>query len=256
MGESAIGYSIQEIEDSPSKVSCLRVSLKNPYDTMLGTRVRLSMRFSELVQKAKGAAVATDAINRLLDWNLAAEELFGLERRGVKRGQNFFTVIDARDSFGNFLPEGEMAFLSMTQRGEPVSGFELTAIDATGDRVRFSVLPVVVLAEEDGSSSVVYFLRPMYRRRRADEAIERILSDPDRALTGLGPKTVESDVTLTARQREILRHLAEGLSNAEIASALNISINTVRTHVQALHDRLEVKSRVQAVAKAFREGLI
>jgi DNA-binding CsgD family transcriptional regulator len=214
------------------------------------------MNFVKLVEKADSPAVATDASNRLIIWNEAAEELLALSERGAEEGVDVFELIEARDSFGNRLPSGEVAFLNMAHQGEPVNGFELTGVDASGDRIRLSVLPVVTLSDSREASQILYFLRPMYRRRRADEAIERILSDPVQAMSRLGGGKKESDIDLTKRQAEILIHLAEGLSNAEIARALNISVNTVRTHVQSLLDRLEAHSRVEAVAKAFREGLL
>jgi DNA-binding NarL/FixJ family response regulator len=60
---------------------------------------------------------------------------------------------------------------------------------------------------------------------------------------------------LTPREREVLRLLAEGLSAKEIAGRLFISTRTVGTHVEHILTKLKVKSRVQAVAFAFREGL-
>jgi DNA-binding NarL/FixJ family response regulator len=60
---------------------------------------------------------------------------------------------------------------------------------------------------------------------------------------------------LTPRERDILRLLAEGLSAKEIASRLFISDRTVGTHVEHILSKLEVTTRVQAVAIAFREGL-
>jgi DNA-binding NarL/FixJ family response regulator len=60
---------------------------------------------------------------------------------------------------------------------------------------------------------------------------------------------------LTPREREVLRLLAEGLSAKEIAGRLFISPRTVGTHVEHILAKLNVQSRVQAVAIAFREGL-
>jgi len=51
---------------------------------------------------------------------------------------------------------------------------------------------------------------------------------------------------LTARQREILKLVAEGKSNKEIAAALTISLRTVNGHISAMFERLEVHNRVQA----------
>ncbi len=65
-----------------------------------------------------------------------------------------------------------------------------------------------------------------------------------------------SQLELSKRELEILGLLAEGHSNQEIASTLFISVSTVKTHLQNLFDKLEVKRRIQAVEKARRLNLI
>jgi DNA-binding NarL/FixJ family response regulator len=62
--------------------------------------------------------------------------------------------------------------------------------------------------------------------------------------------------TLTVREREVLRLLADGNSNEQIGAALSISPQTVRTHVQKAMQKLDARTRVQAVATALRESLI
>jgi len=61
---------------------------------------------------------------------------------------------------------------------------------------------------------------------------------------------------LTAREREVLRLLANGHTNAEVGVQLFLSPETVRTHVRKAVTRLGVRNRTQAVAEALREGLI
>jgi DNA-binding NarL/FixJ family response regulator len=60
---------------------------------------------------------------------------------------------------------------------------------------------------------------------------------------------------LTAREREILEVLAEGLDNYEIAARLDISEKTVRNHVSTIFGKLQIKSRAHAVALARDAGL-
>jgi DNA-binding CsgD family transcriptional regulator len=62
--------------------------------------------------------------------------------------------------------------------------------------------------------------------------------------------------TLTQREREVLRLLADGLSNEEIGKRLFISPETVRTHVRKAMAKLEADTRTQAVATALRQSLI
>jgi two-component system, NarL family, response regulator LiaR len=61
---------------------------------------------------------------------------------------------------------------------------------------------------------------------------------------------------LTPREREVLRRLALGLSNRDIADALCISEETVKTHVGSVLAKLQVENRAQAIVQALRRGLV
>lgn len=61
---------------------------------------------------------------------------------------------------------------------------------------------------------------------------------------------------LSNREVEVLELLANGLSNQEIADSLFISINTTKTHIAKLYQKLNVTRRTQAVQKAHQEGIL
>ena len=61
---------------------------------------------------------------------------------------------------------------------------------------------------------------------------------------------------LTAREREVLRHVALGLSNRDIAEALSVSEETIKTHVGHLLGKLGVENRAQAIVQALKRSLV
>jgi DNA-binding NarL/FixJ family response regulator len=61
---------------------------------------------------------------------------------------------------------------------------------------------------------------------------------------------------LTAREREVLRHMAEGLTNAEIARRMEVGPATVKSHVAAVLAKTGARDRTQAVIAAYEAGFL
>ena len=91
-------------------------------------------------------------------------------------------------------------------------------------------------------------LAPAITRR----VIEEFVSRPP----GLGAQAAPGLDELTARELEMLRYVARGLSNAEIAEAAFVSETTVKTHVAHILMKLRLRDRVQAVVFAYEHGIV
>jgi DNA-binding NarL/FixJ family response regulator len=91
-------------------------------------------------------------------------------------------------------------------------------------------------------------LAPSVTRRVIEEFVRR----PPSSVRGLPHKLDE----LTARELEVLKLIARGLSNAEIATELFVSETTVKTHVAHVLMKLDLRDRVQGVVLAYESGLI
>lgn len=63
-------------------------------------------------------------------------------------------------------------------------------------------------------------------------------------------------MNLSPREYEVLQHLVRGHSNAQIANELCLSLSTIKTHVSNLFQKLDVKSRTQAIEKAQRLRIV
>jgi DNA-binding NarL/FixJ family response regulator len=93
---------------------------------------------------------------------------------------------------------------------------------------------------------------------RTAAAGEALIS-PDvlaRVLSRLRRSEPQAAFDLTARERELLAHVAQGGTNKAIAQELHLSVNTIRNYVQVLLTKLGAHSKLEAVAIATRAGLI
>jgi DNA-binding NarL/FixJ family response regulator len=87
-----------------------------------------------------------------------------------------------------------------------------------------------------------------------DEFVELLrLADRRRERDYEAQRAVEK---LTPREREVLRALADGLSDKEIAERLHVGVGTVRNHIVSIFGKLEVHSRLQALVFAVRHGVV
>ena len=120
------------------------------------------------------------------------------------------------------------------------------AVPLSEGRLIASAIPGAEFVELDSSNHILLEAEPAWERFRS-----AVLE-----FTGLGRTVGEDPVfgKLTAREREVLTLLTEGLGNAEIAERLSLSEKTVRNHLSNLFDKLGVWTRAQAIVFARDRG--
>ena len=123
---------------------------------------------------------------------------------------------------------------------------------AFGDRA------LLTEALDAGARGFVLKEAPLAEVVRAVELVASGRPYVDPVLAGVlsSSAATEKIASLTPRERDVLRLLADGMSNEEIGKALFISPETVRTHVRKAMSKLDADTRTQAVATALRQSLI
>jgi DNA-binding NarL/FixJ family response regulator len=120
----------------------------------------------------------------------------------------------------------------------------------------FSERSLLARGLESGAKGYILKEAPHETLVRAIERIARDEGYVDPALMPAFLSGKEQADMLTPREREILQLLADGLSNADVASRLFISQETVKSHVRHILAKLEADTRTHAVAIALRESII
>jgi DNA-binding CsgD family transcriptional regulator len=184
----------------------------------------LSSNFLQALDAVQFPAFLGDRGRRVRWQNAAAIDLVG-DLRG-KVDSSFVAPEDlapVRDAFAR------------RQLGALHTEYEITMIRADGTRVRVAISSVPLRGADQSVIGSFALARPVAQKN---------------------PPHPERAPELTARQRQTLTLLAAGCSTSQMAEQMGLSPETVRNHIKRIMTALEARSRVEAVAKARRGGLI
>lgn len=228
----------------------------------------------DLLSAGEPPAFANDQNHRIIFWNKGAERV--MDRTAAQAlGRLCHEVFCGRDPFGNRFCNETCAVSSSILRNESLNRFEVT----TGDRVHTKTLGFTVVeipGPRPGLYTAVHIMDQIDEKSRLARELLRIRGAYDSpapagaASDGSMPITLQTgrDVSsppaaalnalalepLSDREMDVLRAIAGGLSNKDIAKSLHISVATTRNHVQHILKKLDVHSKLEAVALAFRNG--
>ena len=177
--------------------------------------------------------------------------LLGLDRPEVDvvRGSAFLAAGDPQHAV-------ECAHRVLRQLGLPVSVLvdawllvaAATARQGDDERAAEALQTAVEFTVDDGGTRAVY---------ESDAVLRRLLRLPGVAAADPGrPLVAEPVPVLSARQAEVLRHLAALTPTEEVAAMMHVSVGTVRSHIRDVLRKLQVTSRSEAVRRARELGLV
>ncbi len=214
--------------------------------------------------------VADPQTQRIVLWNRAATNIFGYSPSEALK----LRVEDLVPERYQDQHRAGMKRYCQTRNGPYIGANRLLDLPArlkNGKEIRIELSLSPIEAAAGSNPYVLAIIRDISERNRAEALATQLLGHLSGEL-GLeaGATVPPADVslerrvplqearpgTLTAREREVLRLLAAGQTNRQIAKELMVSLSTVKSHVENLMDKLGVSARAQAAVRAVELGLL
>jgi DNA-binding CsgD family transcriptional regulator len=206
------------------------------------------------LEHSPDAVFVTDRTNHIVFWNDAARFLLGFTADEAVGG-HCDHLLGGSDTFGNRYCTGECPIMRIANRGEIVRNFSLNLRTKESQHVVALVSVIQLRVDAPDDYFLVHLLRPNGESTEQRPTYEPAASSRPRLVAARESVDVRAR-KLTGREVEVLGMLAAGRSTPEIAERLHISQLTARSHIQNILEKLEVHSKVEAVAFAFQKNLI
>jgi len=204
--------------------------------------------FEQSLARAGDGVLAVGPEGRVTFWNRAAERILGWGAKEVL-GRRCCDVLAGGDGHGKSLCYRDCEVMGQIRLGEPVEHFAMKTRTKAGRVVWLDVSTLEApSANGDGPGTVHLFRDITATRTILEVAGEQ--GFPSAPANGGAPSS------LTKRETEILRLMAAGANTKVLAEELKLSPATVRNHAQNIFAKLDVHSRLEAVAWANRHGLV
>ena len=188
-------------------------------------------------------AFAVDRDGVIVLWNQAAEKALGYPA-STALGQRCWELLCGQDTYGNKYCYETCPLRDMAFRHKSINGFKAVYKTLHEGRKSFEISCLTVF-DEPGNELLLHICRADGQTREDVGRQIKLKSSTNNYFDVLSP-----------REFEALKLLAGGKNNQEIASAMSISIPTVRNHIQHLLRKLDVHSRLEAVVVASQHKLM
>ncbi len=206
------------------------------------------------------ALCGVDADYRVVVWNAAAEQLFGAPA-ATALGAHCYEIIGGKDAQGAPICQRGCLPMRLASRGQPLSAMPMERTGPSGEGQCLSCQTLTVGPSHGPGPVLFHVFLPNRDRLELQTLVRRLgelLRQPgNEGTTERGVSTASrSESQLTPREIEVLRHLRKGLGTRAIAARIGVSISTVYTHVENVRNKLQARTRLQALATAEEQGLL
>ncbi len=194
-----------------------------------------------------------DRNQRIVQWSESAERVIGLKADDVI-GQACYEVIGGNRLFAYPYCQPNCPVLANARRRRTTRDF-VVRIKAE-DGQRWLNVSILLTEDSDGKSPLVMHLVRDVTDRRSVDFLSAAASRDEETPNGHGLKETGAVSPLSRREQQVIRLLAHGYSTSSIAEALGLSPVTVRNHITRAMSKLGVHSRLDAVVRAARYGIV
>ncbi len=218
-------------------------------------------RLFHALSKTDDGAFIIDDHYRIIFWNKAAEKILGFTA-GEVLGRQCYEVMGGRDDQGRTLCQRFCLVAIQAEKGGTLPNQDVYAQTQNGGGRWLNVTTFAFPGDDKTiSHAIVHLFRDASEQRKNQRFVDRVLAASERLQRNEARRVIPALPTdpqldgLTARERQVLDLLAQGLGTNEIAGKLTISPSTVRNHVQNILGKLGVHSRLEAIAYAYQNGM-
>ena len=210
----------------------------------------------EIISNTADGVFAVDEDQRIVHWNEGAENILGYSAKDML-GRFCFEVMKSVDESSKEVCYLGCPVIDCAKRGYTTPGRDVKVKAKDGTYQWLSMMHTYVRGKNRHLAALVHIFRDITQGMEAIRALERIsreVSPYSSPATAKAPEIHHDE--LTEREKQVVTMLAQGEGTSDIAKKLTISNTTARNHIQSVLVKLNVHTRLEAVAHVLRNRVI
>ncbi len=209
-----------------------------------------------LLDRTADAAFAISEDGEIVYWNKPAERLFGYSADQVKH-KTCYQILHGMGPLGTRVCHEGCSVMDCAGKQTEIPNFDMSVKTRSGRRLWINMSTMVFDNPRTQRRLLIHLTHDISEQKKTEQLVHKML-EFSQQLGQLGESTARpSPVSpLSEQEKHILQLFAEGKNSPEIASELNISLQTLRNHLHHINQKLRTHNRLEAVMNAIQRKLI